>query len=308
MHPSFISTLAFVAVGTCLVHSSLSGQGVRGRLLDQRTTEPIPGAVVILLNQEGDHQATTRTDSLGHFELVAPAAGDFRVEGGQIGYFHAATPTLLLQPGVVRRVEMFLPPDPFAMDPINVQARARARALRNPRTAPTAVRRLEEEQIRHLSPQVDMAGLLRAMNAPTLRVHEVQRYPGSSIFDLCIELVRTRSPSQMGCRWVAVYLDGVRVFDAGWILQFLDTSVIKSIELIPPTEAGARWGTGSQNGVLLIWTTTGTGFHIRRSLNKGGEPYHTLHGVRDHAPLRAEGPGASASLLRRPRDHRAEPR
>jgi hypothetical protein len=248
--------LIFLIVPTVWV-VPVSGQVIRGRILDAQTGDPIVSGFAVLLDEAGNQITFSRSDSLGEFALAADEAGRVRVEAGQIGYFHAATPVLHLIKGQTRTVEVHLPPDPFVLDPINIEVESRLR--REVRMSPTATRRLGSEEIQELGPGVDISGILRRLNAPSLRIHEVPRYPGSSIFELCIEMVRTHTPWNSGCRWVEVYVDGTRLSEPSWLLKFIDPSVIWSIDLISPSEAGARWGAGSQNGVLLITTTTGRG-------------------------------------------------
>jgi hypothetical protein len=96
--------------------------------------------------------------------------------------------------------------------------------------------------------------LLQALPTAGIRVFEYQREAGSPIHDLCVEGTRRRTPFEKGCRWVAVFIDGAKMSAPEESLRFLAPDEIDRMEFIPASVAGARWGSGSQNGVLLITT------------------------------------------------------
>ena len=56
------------------------------------------------------------------------------------------------------------------------------------------------------------------------------------------------------CEHPKVYLDGVPVSSPDQLYGMLSLHTIEQLEVIPPGEAGARFGTGSLYGVILITT------------------------------------------------------
>lgn len=102
----------------------------------------------------------------------------------------------------------------------------------------------------------------------------VRRFPGMAVSDgsgntgVCIKssrphtrLVPGRTP---GCDAVRVYLDDAPVQDAQRLLATLPLEQVESVEFIPASRAGARYGTGTATGVLVVYTL-GNGPHARRS-------------------------------------------
>ena len=53
---------------------------------------------------------------------------------------------------------------------------------------------------------------------------------------------------------VEVYINDLHIDDAAVQLRWLDPATVSHFRLLSALEAGAAYGTGSQNGVLLIYT------------------------------------------------------
>jgi len=67
--------------------SHASGQTrVRGLLLDERTSTPVPGAVVEILGTAGERYGATLSDSAGMFVLSAPGPGRYQVRAVHADY------------------------------------------------------------------------------------------------------------------------------------------------------------------------------------------------------------------------------
>ncbi len=83
---SFRAGLLAAALAALAHPSPLSGQSVRGRVLDQATNAPVAGVAVTLLDSVGTAfiQQTTRED--GAFALAAPAPGRYRIRFQVPGY------------------------------------------------------------------------------------------------------------------------------------------------------------------------------------------------------------------------------
>ncbi len=99
-------------------------QLVYGRLLDDSTHDPIPGATVRLLSNAGT-AASTLSDDDGHFWLVSPHAGSYRLQGERIGYKTSEGPELQLMLGDSVGVTFYLSTQAVLLAPITVTASSR---------------------------------------------------------------------------------------------------------------------------------------------------------------------------------------
>lgn len=236
----------YIALWPGVVH----GQTVTGRVVDGATGDGVPAAALAIVDSMGARVAVSYSDSMGRFSIELDAGGTFRVEIGQLGYVPALLPALAIPRADTVTLRVELPPSPIEVRGVEAVA-APGSSARRRMTAGTAI---DREQIEALLPAPDALRLIEALPAAGLRVFEYQREAGSPIYDLCVEGTRQRSPSDTGCAWVAVFVDGTRMSAPEEGLRFLSPDRIQRMEFIPPSVAGARWGTGSQNGVLVITT------------------------------------------------------
>lgn len=106
----------------------------------------------------------------------------------------------------------------------------------------------------------DVSQLLRAMRIPgfVIRddVHIADGPLGGMRRGLCVQSARAATGGD-SCAMVQVYLNGVRLPQPESNLSGIDPETVQSIEFLSAAEAGARYGTGSANGVLLIQTRSG---------------------------------------------------
>ncbi len=70
----------------CSALSSAAAQVVRGRILEELNQQPVTGAWVLLLDQNGRTHARSLTDASGQFLVRAEGAGEFRLRTILIGY------------------------------------------------------------------------------------------------------------------------------------------------------------------------------------------------------------------------------
>lgn len=70
----------------CSALSSAAAQVVRGRILEELNRQPVTGAWVLLLDQNGRTHARSLTDASGQFLVRAEGAGEFRLRTILIGY------------------------------------------------------------------------------------------------------------------------------------------------------------------------------------------------------------------------------
>jgi hypothetical protein len=215
---------------------------VRGRLVDQVTSEPVSGAVVTLESSAGP-EGQSLTDAEGRFRFDGLDLNTYLVEvehlayGKQMKWFTIADVEPL-------ELELGLVPEAIKLDAlvVNVRAGGLDRAI-NTGTRRDFVGRVEIERLQGAARNV--GDLVRTM--PGVRVQNVRDAFGQ--MRLCIEGRRSYSP---GCDSVLVVIDGL-VSDAE-MLEDLPTNIIESIEFIPAVVAGIRYGGRAGSGVLEITT------------------------------------------------------
>ena len=74
-----------VVLGAGLGASAASAQVIRGVLVDDATSQPIPGALILLIDEDGEEVRRTFGDSIGVFHLRADL-GQWQLEAQRIGY------------------------------------------------------------------------------------------------------------------------------------------------------------------------------------------------------------------------------
>ncbi len=98
-----------------------------------------------------------------------------------------------------------------------------------------------------------MGDLIR-QTVPGIKLRQASNLSQS---DICLEFRAAASLSIVNsrpCNHPQVYLDGVAVSNPQYLYGSVGLHNLERIEVIPPGEAGARYGTGSLYGVLLLET------------------------------------------------------
>lgn len=230
---------------------------VFGAVVEHRSTEPVSGVRVVL----DDGALMQVTDSTGTFRFPEVPAGEHRIAVHHVGY-RDWTDTVRVSPGDTAALRLQVSRRVVELEPMEVevdrpeQARFFGEASRT-----YALEGPELGKVRKRTSTV--AGLVRALDVPGLAVREErikkdQPGPVGPIWKrrICVEVNRNDARTQ-GCSMVDVYIDGVQVAKPGIRLRSMDENVIQRVEFVPAVEAGARFGTGSSYGVLLIETRSG---------------------------------------------------
>jgi hypothetical protein len=106
-------------------------QLILGRLLDYDSGEPIPQGTVSLLKAYGhgpddvEKVEEVLSDDDGHFSLLSPVPGEYRIRGDRIGYLPSESSNLLLMPGDSVAFDLYMSMEAIVLDPITVRASAR---------------------------------------------------------------------------------------------------------------------------------------------------------------------------------------
>lgn len=121
-------TLLAFAIGVVLASataSSATAQIVRGRVLEEVSSAPLAGAMIVLIDGAGTQARRILTDDLGRFVLRAPRDGTFTLRADRIGYASTTSPPLELASGAAVFHDMVVSVEAIALDKITVEAERR---------------------------------------------------------------------------------------------------------------------------------------------------------------------------------------
>lgn len=97
-------------------------RGITGRLVDDRTGEPVPGARVVLLTAREQRVATVSTDADGAFHMDVSNAGGYVLRAEPAGYQRTQSAVLTVTPRDTVQVELRVATDAVVLAPLTVVA------------------------------------------------------------------------------------------------------------------------------------------------------------------------------------------
>jgi hypothetical protein len=215
-------------------------------LRDEDSRQPVTDAVVSL----PELGRTAASDRAGRVSFEGLAPGPHTVEVRHLAY-GTQRERLVVELGQPE-LEMRLSARAIAIAGIEVVARSAAAQAR---------RRSGARQTLMLRPQIEEAQITSrnlgdlARRIPGLRVNDIRDLNSSIQTELCIQSGRGPTRDQIGAcpEPVLVILDGRPIFDTGDLVH-INLAHLESIEYLSSAEAGGRYGMGSANGVLLLFT------------------------------------------------------
>lgn len=222
---------------------------VPGRVIDLATTRGIPD---VLLRIEGT-DVSAATDAEGRFILRGAPEGTWTLRVDHLGY-GSHEHRIAVASGQAVEVQIRLAAEAIELEPIVVEGeRAQTRAERAQGSSLHVVTRPEIE--RAMGTSKHLGDLIR-QTIPGLRLRQTNNLAGT---DICLEFRAAATISLLqtrACNHPMVLVDGVPVTNPNTLYGTIGLSNIERIQMIPPGEAGVRYGSGSLYGVLLIDTRT----------------------------------------------------
>lgn len=225
-------------------------QQLEGTLRDRSNREPIPGAFIRLVGDGDTVVAITITDDAGGFRLTAPETGNYVIRAQRLGYDERQSAPFELLANGTYRLLLDLSATPVVLDPVEVIVRSTEsrRSVLGMNLRALGGRLLTSEWIETRRRGASSVGtFIRWSNVPGVSVIHGH-------FDTeCVQMVRGRmSAEQTKESCAVVYVDGVRYPRDR--LRDIDPDFVEEILLLRPSEAGVLFGTGSEGGVVLIYT------------------------------------------------------
>jgi len=246
--PSLVGPLALAAALCAPVAlSSQEAEDVSGVVVDVVTGQGIPD---VALRIEGT-DVSAASDDQGHFVLRGLRPGRWTLLVDHLAYGHHEH-EIALGEGQTLELQIRLASEAIELEPIVVEAEtARQRSERAQGSSLNVVDRPQIEQA--LGTSKHLGDLIR-QTIPGIRMRQTNNLAGT---DVCLEFRAAATISLVNrrpCNHPMVLLDGVVVTDPNFLYGTIGLANIERIQVIPPGEAGARYGTGSLYGVILIDT------------------------------------------------------
>ncbi|MFL5540339.1 MAG: carboxypeptidase regulatory-like domain-containing protein [Longimicrobiaceae bacterium] len=238
------------ALAALLLGSPLSAQVLGGKVMDRTSSEPIPEAVVEVLNANGRSIQRSRTDKDGFFVFELREPGQYRLRTARVGYQTVTSDAVEVESRQTVQVEIRIATGEVTLDPLTVTAR----------TAPPRSQWLEREGFYDREKTGFGVFLTQYELSQRMAVRPTDFFRGIAGVQVSTNgmrnrVIMTRSGSNCAPR---VLLDGGPVADSD-LDSFVQQQDVAAIEIYRgPSEIAGRWmGQSSSCGLIVIWTKRG---------------------------------------------------
>ncbi len=240
------------AFAALLLGSPLSAQILGGRVMDKTSNEPIPEAVVEVLNPTGRSIHRTRSDRDGFFVFELREEGEYKLRTSRVGYQPVTSEGVRVENRQTVQVEIHIATGEVALEPLRVTAR----------TQPPRSGFLEREGFYDrergafgifLTPHE-----LSQKSAASQTSELFRGLPGVNLTPVGNSRYRINMTRSGGACPPRVLLDGNPVADSD-VDNFVEPQDVAGIEIYRgPSEVPGRWtGQRSSCGLIVIWTKHG---------------------------------------------------
>jgi len=253
-----LAVLALLTPATLDAQSNAVQGTIRGRVVDETTSQPIPDVHIQFIDGRTRTQNSAVSDEDGNFVLSEVPVGYFRLRAERLGYARTITPYWRIESGEVLTVTVRLHPDAVLLAPLEITARSRSRSPVLANFYQRAERRVGGVFITREEIERSNAGRVTDL----LRMVPGVQIEGGGLSDRLITFTRAIQVTSFadGCP-VQVYLDGMLATREGAVsLDELATpNVLEGIEIfrglstVPPEFLSPE----ARCGVIALWTKRG---------------------------------------------------
>lgn len=230
-------------------------QGISGRVVDDETGRPVPGATVTLMTLRERGVARAVTDSSGYFHLRVPHADGFVLRTERLGFRPSTSGTLTVTPSDTAEVEVHVSTSAVLLAPLAVVAASR-QLVRDHQLAQFEWRRESQPFGRYLGPDE-----IRHIN-PFYASDVLQHVPFAQVsgrHDRVITLPIRFGPGVGGRCVPTFYVDGLLVRTGGAVSidEIVRGGSVAAVEAYDtPTQAPGEFPPMVDDycGVIVIWT------------------------------------------------------
>jgi hypothetical protein len=224
---------------------------ISARVVDARTGEPLAGVEVVT---QGSREILV-TDANGRFSFEGPTDRPITVYFRLLGHQELEVE---VAPGD-RPEEVALEALLFELEPIEVAVNPSA--IDPSRASGSSARTISRfDIVQSLGTSFHLGDVLRR-HAPSLRVRETNSALTNPLGrEICLEFrgaaARSAGSGEL-CRSPLIVVDGVRMGAETTLLQTLPLDDIAEVEVLPPSDAGVRFGPDGADGAINIRTLRG---------------------------------------------------
>ena len=234
-----------VASAAAPVHA----QTLSGTVLEEGRGVPVAGAMISLLDRDGERRTSAMADSLGRFSLAPPEAGEYVIETVRIGYETSTSPLLALSAEGEVDVELMMTPLPIGLEGFEVSVEREAEIMLEPfGLTPATLRNrwIDRTDIEAMNTPGLPKDVIRWRNISGVTVDEYDTFDDGV---LCVRFRR----SERAC--AITVLNGALVPpEAAFHINAGD---IEAMAILTPEDATTFYGTPGGGGAVLIWTRAG---------------------------------------------------
>lgn len=240
--------------------SPVRAQTLVGRVLDESRGGPVGGALVRLLDRDGDERAQSLADDQGRFLLRPPEEGEYYLEATRLGYRRTVSPLLAFSQGDhTASLDLMMVPAPLGLEGLEVEVDLETRVtedleISGIRPADLGNRFITRKDIEAVPIRTDVGNVLERQNISNIRVIRPENLlQDSDHLGLCLSLGRARTGSVGRC--AIVVLDGLRI--SGEQALAIDPETLEGMAVLLPVEATTLFGQQGARGALMLWTRSG---------------------------------------------------
>lgn len=116
--------VALLAIALLAGSTPAAAQLVSGKVLEERSEQPVGGAMIELMDTTGLRRATTVADTAGAFSIMVPQPGLYRLRISHIAYATAETEVIRAAVGEQVELELRMNPTAVSLEPLRVVGRS----------------------------------------------------------------------------------------------------------------------------------------------------------------------------------------
>lgn len=125
-----IRTLLTQLAALLLAAAPAAAQSVRGRVVEPGTGQPVTGAVVILLDANGNRVTATLTDAQGGFAMRGSGAGTYSLRAERVGYETVTSAAMSIVADEAPEQRLVMAPRQVVLEPLLVTGAQRECTIR----------------------------------------------------------------------------------------------------------------------------------------------------------------------------------
>jgi len=235
----------------------IRAQTISGWVVDEQRGSPIGGAIVTLVDKDGEQHAQALSDIAGRFTISPPEAGEYQLRASRIGYRAGQSPLLALEADGTAELDMLLQPAPIGLEGLDVAVNPSVEAAAQLEIAGLPIRDLgnrwiDRADIEAVRVKRDVGSVLEWQGLGGVRVIRPEATTtGSDPIGLCISMSRANTFGGAK-RCALVVVDGLAWNNIEAL--HIDPNTVDAMALLLPTEGAVMYGTRGEAGVLMLWT------------------------------------------------------